>query len=112
MLNEYHMQIVFILLASGFIGSQDTGFKWLLVYKNAVHNVVFRPYVPFIICDTEGHDRLCGHHTAQFAKIKQLCRACECPTEMTGYSKSDFHHRKPAYIGGLIIGSQLILEVW
>ena len=65
MLNEYHMQIAFILSASGFIGLQDTGFKWLLAYKNVVHNVVFYPYIPFIIGDTEGHDRLCGHYTAR-----------------------------------------------
>jgi hypothetical protein len=85
MLNEYHMQIAFILSASGFVSLQDKGFKWKLQYKKTVHDVVFRPYVPFIIGDTEGHDRLCGHYTARFAKIKQLCRACECPTEMTGY---------------------------
>jgi hypothetical protein len=102
MLNEYHMQIAFILSASGFIGLQDKGFKWKLNYKKAVHNVVFHPYVPFVIGDTEGHDRLCGHYTARFAKIKQLCRACECPTEMTGYSKSNFCHRKPTHIGGLV----------
>ena len=49
-----------------------------------------------------GWHHLCGYYTARFAKIKQLCRACKCPTEMTGYSKSDFHHRKPAHIGGLV----------
>ncbi|KAI2497588.1 hypothetical protein MHU86_16894 [Fragilaria crotonensis] len=86
MLNEYHMQIAFILSASGFLSLQDKGFKWKLQYKKTVHDVVFHPFVPFIIGDTEGHDRLCGHYTARFAKIKQLCRACECPTEMTGYS--------------------------
>jgi hypothetical protein len=102
MLNEYHMQIAFILSASGFVSLQDKGFKWKLHYKEAVHNVVFHPYVPFIIGDTEGHDRLCWHYTARFAKIKQLCRACECPTEMTGYSKSIYRHRKPAHVGGLV----------
>ena len=97
------MQIAFILSASGFISLQDKGFKWKLNYKKAVHNVVFHPYVPFVIGDTEGHDHLCGHYTARFAIIKQLCRACECPTtEMTGYSKSDFCHRKPTHIGGLV----------
>jgi hypothetical protein len=102
MLNEYHMQIAFILLASGFVSLQDKGFKWKLHYEEAVNNVVFHPYVPFIIGDTEGHDRVCGHYTARFAKIKQLCRACECPTEMTGYSKSAYRHWKPAHVGGLV----------
>ena len=102
MLNEYHMQIAFILSASGFLSLQEKGFKWKLHYKKADHTVVFHPYVPFVIGDTEGHDRLCGHYTARFAKIKQLCRACECPTEMTGYSKSVFRHRKPSHVGGLV----------
>jgi hypothetical protein len=102
MLNEYHMQIAFILSASGFISLQDSGFKWMLHYKHAIHNVVFHPYVPFVIGDTDGHNFLCEHYTERFAKIKQLCRACECPKEMTGYSESDFHHRKPAHIGGLV----------
>ncbi|KAI2508835.1 hypothetical protein MHU86_5569 [Fragilaria crotonensis] len=102
MLNEYHMQIAFILSASGFLSLQDKGFKWKLQYKKTVHDVVFHPFVPFIIGDTEGHDRLCGHYTARFAKIKQLCRACECPTEMTGYSKSVYRHRKPSHVGGLV----------
>ena len=61
MLNEYHMQIAFILLASGFISLQDEGFKWKLHYKKAIHNVVFHLYVPYVIGDTEGHDRLCWH---------------------------------------------------
>ena len=44
------------------------------------HPVALHPYVPFIVGDTEGHDRLCGHYTARFATVKQLCRVCECPT--------------------------------
>jgi hypothetical protein len=71
--------------------------------KKVVHNVVFQPYVPFIIGDMEGHDRLlCGHYIERFAKIKQLFLACECPTEMTSYPKSVFRHRKPAHVGGLV----------
>ena len=76
---------------------QDKGLKWKLYYKEAVHT-----YVPFVFGDTEGHDCLCGHYTAPFAKVNQLCRPCECPTEMTGQSKSVYHHRKPAHVGGLV----------
>ena len=39
MLNEYHMQNAFILLASGFLSFQDNGVKWKLYNKEAVHNV-------------------------------------------------------------------------
>jgi hypothetical protein len=45
---------------------------------------------------------------AQFAKIKQLYRSCECPTEMTGYPKSVCRHRKPARVGGLVNAGDVI----
>ncbi|KAI2493153.1 hypothetical protein MHU86_21376 [Fragilaria crotonensis] len=90
LLNETHMQIQFILEESGFLILQNSGFKWNLHYNNTIHKVVFHPYVPFIVGDTEGHDRLCGHYTARFMEVKQLCRICECPSYLTGYSKSKF----------------------
>ncbi|KAI2491070.1 hypothetical protein MHU86_23514 [Fragilaria crotonensis] len=74
LLNETHMQIQFILEESGFLQLQKYGFRWNLQYNGTMHPVVFHPYVPFIIGDTEGHDRLCGHYTARFSQIKQLCR--------------------------------------
>ena len=54
-----------------------------------------------------GHHRLCGHYTARFAKIKQLCRACECPTDKTGYSQTKYSHRKPFVIDRLVNGGKL-----
>ncbi len=63
---------------------------------------MFHPFVPFIIGDTEGHDRLCGHYTARFSQVQQLCRICECPTYITGYSKSKFPHRLPRKIDTLV----------
>ena len=71
------MQIQFILEESGFLRLQKHGFRWNLHYNGKIHSVVFHPYVPFIIGDTEGHDRLCGHYTACFSKVQQLCRICE-----------------------------------
>jgi hypothetical protein len=68
---------------------------------------VFEPYVPFIIGDTKGHDRLCGHYTARFSAVKQLCRVCECPTNFSGYSKSKFAHRLPKDINKLVEGGHL-----
>jgi hypothetical protein len=62
LLNEAHMQIQFILEESGFLQLQKHGFRWNLHYHGKIHRVVFHPYVPFIIGDTEGHDRLCGHY--------------------------------------------------
>jgi hypothetical protein len=101
-LNETHMQIQFILEESGFLRLQNHGFRWDLSYNGKIHPVVFHPYVPFIIGDTEGHDRLCGHYTARFSQIQQLCRICECPTYLSGYSKSNFRHRVPKKIDALV----------
>jgi len=102
LLNETHMQIQFILKESGFLRLQNRGFKWNLEYNNTIHKVVFHPYVPFIVGDTEGHDRLCGHYTARFMEVKQLCRICECPSYLTGYSKSKFPHRLPRKVDSLV----------
>jgi hypothetical protein len=68
--NEMHMQINFILEQSSFLRLQKQGFRWNLHYNERIYPVVFHPNVPFVIGDTEGHDRLCGHYTAQFAAVK------------------------------------------
>jgi hypothetical protein len=108
LLNELHIQIRFILEESGFLRLQRKGFRWNLHYNTKIYPVVFHPFVPFIIGDTEGHDRLCGHYTARFSKIQQLCRICECPTYLTGYSKSNFPHRLPKGINKLVRNGETI----
>jgi Plavaka transposase len=107
LLNEMHMQIKFILEESGYLELQRNGFKWMLHYAGKVHPIVLHPYIPFIIGDTEGHDRLCGHYTARFSSIKQLCRVCECPTLKSGWSKAKYCHRKPAVINKLVKSGDL-----
>ena len=105
LLNEVHLQIAFILEQSGYLELQRNGFNWNLHYNDRVYPVVLHPYIPFIIGDTEGHDRLCGHYTARFKAVKQLCRVCECPNHLSGYSKASFPHRKPATIKRLVVGA-------
>jgi hypothetical protein len=101
-LYKTHMQIHFIPEESGFLRLQNHSFQWNLSYNGKIHPVVFHPYVPFIIGDTEGHNRLCGHFSAQFSQIQQLCRIYECPTYLSGYSKSNFHHRVPKNMDALV----------
>jgi hypothetical protein len=74
--NELHIQIQFILEELGFLQLQRKGFRWNLQYNAKIYPIVFHPHVPFVIGDTEGHNRLCGHYTARFSKIQQLNRIC------------------------------------
>lgn len=107
-LNEYHLQIRCILEKSGFLALQEHGFNWKLQYQGRTLPVVFHPYVPFIIGDTEGHDRLCGHYTSRGKGVNQLCRVCECPTECSGSSKSfGYPLRSPYLINRLVRGQQI-----
>jgi Plavaka transposase len=107
LLNEMHMQIKFILEESGYLKLQRNGFDWMLHYNGNVHPIVLHPYIPFIIGDTEGHDRLCGHYTARFSTVKQLCRVCECPTLQSGWSKAKYPYRKPSVINKLVKSGDL-----
>ena len=101
-LNDYHAQIEFILRESGYLQLQDQGFNWNLHFRGREYPVTFRTYVPFIVGDTEGHDRLCGHYTARFDTIQQLCRICKCPTELSHYSKGKFRKRYPKEMQALL----------
>jgi hypothetical protein len=101
--NEYHMQIDFILRRSGFLALQERGIKWNIKYRGKLYPTVLHPYVPFIIGDTEGHDSLCGHYKSRTSGVAQLCRACECPTMKSGWSKGRcFAKRKPSSINKLV----------
>ena len=101
-LNDYHAQIEFILQESGFLEIQKSGFRWFLDYKGKVQEVVFRIVIPFIIGDTDGHDKYCGHHRMRGKNIKQLCRACECPTMKSDHSKAKYKLRLPKNINQLV----------
>ena len=100
--NDYHAQLQFILKESGFLSLQDCGFKWILHFQGEDHKVTFRLYIPFIIGDTEGHDLLCGHYKCRTGNVAQLCRACECPTNLSGWSKANFPFRRQTHIKQLV----------
>jgi hypothetical protein len=108
LLNEMHMQIRFILEESGFLELQRNGFNWMLQYNGKIHPIVQNPYISFIIGETEGRDCLCGHYTARFSSVKQLCCVCECLTLQSGWLKTKYRHRKPAVINKLLQSGDLI----
>ena len=61
---------------------QKTGFIWDLQYKNRTYkDIEFIVYVPFVKCDTEEGDLLCGKYLVRTGNVAQLCRYCYCPTE-------------------------------
>ncbi|KAI2491591.1 hypothetical protein MHU86_22963 [Fragilaria crotonensis] len=108
--NEYHLQIDFILRESGYLQLQETGMKWNLCYRGKSFPVVLHPYVPFIVGDTEGHDTLCGHYRSRTAGVAQLCRACECPTGKSGYSKARaYPKRTPKSVNEMVTKRQFDL---
>ena len=43
--------------------------------------VRFVIFVPFIKCDTEEGDMLCGKYKVRTRNIKNICRYCKCPTD-------------------------------
>ncbi len=97
-----HMQIKFMREELGFLELQCNGFNWMLHFKGQVHLVVLHSYIALIIGNTEGHNCLCGHYSARFSSVAQLCRVCKCPTLSSGYSKAMYCHRKPAVINKLV----------
>lgn len=86
----------FILEMSGFKELQRTGFEWKLKYKGKIHNVIFRIVIPYLIGDTECHDRLCGQYVVRAGSVWHICRICEVPTSHLGYSKANFPYRLPS----------------
>ena len=106
-LNEYHLQINFILRESGYLDLQESGLKWNLHYRGKSYPVHLHVYVPFIVGDTVGHDALCGHYQSRTSTVAQLCRSCVCPTEKSGYSKARaYAKRTPHSVNQMVANRQ------
>jgi len=89
---DFHAMLAEIL--EGFVTLQETGFIWDLFYKGKLYEgIEFIPYVPFIACDTDEADRLCGAYTSRTASVKQLCRYCLCPTAESDDPLADYSRK-------------------
>ncbi len=76
---DFHTMLSTIL--ESFVELQRTGFIWDLVYKGKLYEgIEFIPFVPFVKCDTEEADLLCGKYTVRNKNVKHICRYCHCPT--------------------------------
>ena len=74
-MQDFHAILAVIL--ESMIPLQTNGFCWNFYYKGRLYDgVEFVPFVPFICCDTEEANRLCGSY---ISGGKQICRYCLCP---------------------------------
>ena len=79
---DFHTITAAILDASGFKELQRTNMIWDLVFKNKVHmNTELLLVVPFVKCDTEEGDLLCGKCLTRTRNVKHVCRHCHCPMD-------------------------------
>lgn len=54
---------------------ENGGFIWDLSYNGRVYkDVEFIPFIPFVKCDTDEADKLCGSFTCRTGNVAQLCR--------------------------------------
>ena len=87
--NDYNkaqdLHAILAVILESYRKIQEKGLMWDLVYNGKVYKdveLVF--FVPFIKCDTQEADDLCGSYKSRGANVSQLCRYCECPTMESG----------------------------
>jgi hypothetical protein len=86
-----------------YVDLQKKGFLWDLHYQDQVYEgVEFVLFTPFIRCDGEEADKLCGKYLSRGHQVAQLCRYCECPTDRSDDPFADFPLKTTAKIRRLI----------
>ena len=80
---DFHKMIDVAL--ESYVELQKTGFIWDLRYKKKTYEGIwYELFTPFVKCDTEEADVLCGKYKPKTERIQQLCRYCLCPNKHTG----------------------------
>ena len=63
---------------------EQDGMVWDYVYNGKTyHDLELVFYIPFVKCDGEEADKLCGKYLTRTGNVAQLCRYCQCPTAKT-----------------------------
>ncbi len=76
---DFHTMLSVIL--ESFVELQRTGMLWNLKYKGKLyHSTELVIFVPYVKCDTEEADLLCGKYLTRTINVKHICRYCHCPT--------------------------------
>ena len=100
---DKHTILHTILTKSGYIDVQNSGFIWDLCYNGKVYkDVEFILFTPFIKCDTEEADKLCGKYAARTPKVQHLCRYCHCPNRQTNAIHREYPYKTKAEIEALV----------
>ena len=98
---DFHTMLKVIL--ESFVELQRTGFVWDLKYKGKVYkDIEFVLFVPFVKCDTEEADVLCGKYTVRTRNVKHVCRYCHCPTSDADNPLAKYPLKTQAEIQNLI----------
>jgi len=88
---------------AGSMKLQKEGPKWDPICNGRTFSdVEFALFVPFVRCDMDEADKLCGACTNQTAKAKQLCRHCCCPTDRSDNIRAKFKKKTPMMIGKFV----------
>ena len=118
---DFHTMLSVIL--ESFVDLQRTGFIWDLVYEGVLYkNVEFVIFVPFVKCDTEEADLLCGKYLCRNKHVKHICRYCHCPTSNADDPRAKYRMKTQAEIQNLVeknkkvqlqrISQQYIRNAW
>ena len=86
---DYHA-IIAVILESLFALVKE-GMVFDIHYKGQLHKnceLVF--FIPFVKCDGDEGDKLCGHYRSRTKGVKQLCRYCTCPNGQTDDPQANF----------------------
>ena len=103
------LHVILCVILSGLVEIQKKGFMWDLVVGDKLYeNVEFVPFVPFIKCDSEEADKLCGHYCSRTANVSNLCRYCTCPTDKSDDPLIDITLKEAERINRLIKQQNLV----
>ena len=101
---DYHYVLAHIL--QSYKDAQSMDLRWNLTYKGKCHEVSLKIPLLYVVGDTEGHDKLCGHFQNR-THSASLCRYCACPTQETGNPDATFRKTHASVIANLVRNGNL-----
>ena len=98
---DYHTILATIL--ESYRDLQEKGMKWDFCYKGKVYkDITLKFFIPFVKCDTDEADKLCGSYRSRSRGVSQLCRYCTCPTDESDKCSMYFPYKTEPKIKKLV----------